>query len=287
MLTDRRFSSHRERTRAPVLLDALGQYMYLRRRRRWNALLSTAGIEANGNRFINMCFEKPSVSRHNAIENCISLFNRLSEEVIDPRTAKGTARDHNLQILLSMYEAYLGSLANGNELPRTDLSLLQQKALERLSNNESSGGVFKHVIVDEYQDTNTVQERLFFRLASGHKNICVVGDDDQALYRFRGATVENFVGFPSRCQEHLGQSPHKIVLSSNYRSRRQIVIFIRILFHITPATGEGVDQTTASIGYTTRRSSRRVPMMVPQSLQARRAIRLMSRKKWQDWFTKS
>jgi len=55
------------------------------------------------------------------------------------------------------------------------------------------------VIVDEYQDTNTVQERIFFPLRAATKNICVVGDDDQALYRFRGATVENFVQFPERC----------------------------------------------------------------------------------------
>jgi DNA helicase-2/ATP-dependent DNA helicase PcrA len=62
-------------------------------------------------------------------------------------------------------------------------------------------------------------------LAQGHGNICVVGDDDQALYRFRGATVENFVEFPSRCRKYLGREVRTLVLGTNYRSRYQIVQF--------------------------------------------------------------
>src|SRR5439155_5833394 len=56
-------------------------------------------------------------------------------------------------------------------------------------------------------------------------SLCVVGDDDQALYRFRGATVENFVEFPERCRRVLGASPTKVPLVTNYRSRRKIVDF--------------------------------------------------------------
>ena len=81
------------------------------------------------------------------------------------------------------------------------------------------------MIIDEYQDTNTIQEQLFFRLATGHQNICVVGDDDQALYRFRGATVENFVQFPDRCMQYLGIKPRRIPLTTNYRSRKDIVSY--------------------------------------------------------------
>src|SRR5207247_10229569 len=86
---------------------------------------------------------------------------------------------------------------------------------------------FSHVIVDEYQDTNPVQERIFFRLATGYRNICVVGDDDQALYRFRGATVENFVDFPDRCDRTLGVRAIEIPLDTNYRSCPPIVAFYR------------------------------------------------------------
>ncbi|HAF0292567.1 TPA: ATP-dependent helicase, partial [Salmonella enterica subsp. enterica serovar Typhimurium var. 5-] len=82
---------------------------------------------------------------------------------------------------------------------------------------------FQHVIIDEFQDTNRIQEQLVFQLSKGNKNVCVVGDDDQALYRFRGATVENFVQFPERCNLYLQSNPKEIKLNINYRSRRQIV----------------------------------------------------------------
>jgi DNA helicase-2/ATP-dependent DNA helicase PcrA len=128
-----------------------------------------------------------------------------------------------MELLATMYSSYRDQLAERQSLPRTDFSLIQQEAYKAVSGMEGAGHVFRHVIVDEYQDTNTIQERFFFALAKGHSNICVVGDDDQALYRFRGATVENFVEFPSRCQRYLGCQPRRIPLSVNYRSRPPIV----------------------------------------------------------------
>src|SRR5262249_45409065 len=87
--------------------------------------------------------------------------------------------------------------------------------------------VFKHIIIDEYQDTNRIQELLFFKLSGGTQNFCVVGDDDQALYRFRAARVENFVEFPDRCRQYFGREPRQIPLDINYRSRRPIVSFYK------------------------------------------------------------
>jgi DNA helicase-2/ATP-dependent DNA helicase PcrA len=124
-----------------------------------------------------------------------------------------------------MYGAYLDSLRPAGLPPSTDFALLQQEALRVLNGHDGAAHVFQHVIVDEYQDTNTIQERLFFRLAAGRRNLCVVGDDDQALYRFRGATVENFVQFAERCRAAFGVEPTAIPLDTNYRSRRQIVDF--------------------------------------------------------------
>src|SRR5690606_30151745 len=83
--------------------------------------------------------------------------------------------------------------------------------------------VYKHIIIDEYQDTNAIQEKLYFALSRVNKNICVVGDDDQALYRFRGATVENLVEFENRCLQSIGVKPTRIDLDINYRSRKNIV----------------------------------------------------------------
>lgn len=106
-------------------------------------------------------------------------------------------------------------------------SWLQQQALKSILHTRGGAPPFKHIIIDEYQDTNTIQERIFFELARPTKNICVVGDDDQALYRFRGATVENFVEFPIRCLKELGKKSHKVVLSTNYRSLKRIVGFYK------------------------------------------------------------
>ena len=112
-----------------------------------------------------------------------------------------------LQELLKMYARYKEELQAGAGGEKTDFSLLQQKALVVLEGFDGTKDIFKHVIIDEYQDTNTIQERIFFQLAQGSKNLCAVGDDDQAMYRFRGATVENFVQFSAHCQSNLNRVP--------------------------------------------------------------------------------
>ncbi|MEG2395761.1 MAG: 3'-5' exonuclease, partial [Oscillospiraceae bacterium] len=77
---------------------------------------------------------------------------------------------------------------------------------------------FKYIMVDEYQDTNHAQYKLTSLLADGYKNICVVGDDDQSIYRFRGATIENILSFEKRYKDAL-----VIRLEQNYRSTQNIL----------------------------------------------------------------
>jgi DNA helicase-2/ATP-dependent DNA helicase PcrA len=222
LVTDRDFQPGRRRGRAPVLLDELDQFLFVSRRGFWQSLLDACGLsEDTASRRINSIFGDSSASRYLACTNAIAMFNRLSEECIEP---PATAADPDTNALLRMYGRYREHLRAGRVL-LTDFSLLQHEALRTLEAFAGSSAVFRHVIVDEYQDTNTVQERLFFRLSGGHKNLCVVGDDDQALYRFRGATVENFVQFPVRCENLIGRQPREIPLDVNYRSRPQIVGF--------------------------------------------------------------
>lgn len=226
LIADRRFYPNRQRGTSITLLDDLGQYFYMRKRRFWNELTLAGGFLGDANDRINAFFSgRPSSSQHNAVANCISLFNRFSEECLDPDQAIARASDPTMKALLRMYKAYVASLQPNSAAQRTDFALLQQRAFQVLQNYPTSGAVFKHVIVDEYQDTNTIQERLYFHLAGGHRNLCIVGDDDQALYRFRGATVENFVEFPDRSTKQLGLAPNKIPLATNYRSRQHIVRF--------------------------------------------------------------
>ena len=75
------------------------------------------------------------------------------------------------------------------------------KYLEKLQDN------LQYLMIDEYQDTNYIQEQIVFLLGANHHNICVVGDDDQGLYRFRGATIRNILEFPCKfeneeCKNH-------------------------------------------------------------------------------------
>jgi DNA helicase II / ATP-dependent DNA helicase PcrA len=242
IVSDRRhFFADRHRNRPPQLLDELGQYFHLSRNRNWTAITQQAGLIEDANITINAIWDIPTQSKHLAVINCRDVFNRFSEECLNPLTALqylettdpsviahyqhyGLA-PQQVGLLLRLYAAYQNSLRLNNNLRLTDFALLQQEAYRVLEQFAGSGSVFKHVIVDEYQDTNTIQERIFFKLASGTKNICVVGDDDQALYRFRGATVENFVVFPGRCLQYLGQQPRRISLDTNYRSRKRIVDF--------------------------------------------------------------
>jgi DNA helicase-2/ATP-dependent DNA helicase PcrA len=217
ILSDRRFSRGRMRPANVRLLDELDQYFAVLDR--WNDFLKTGGFERNGNTAINQYLNASnSQSRHGAVGATVALFNRFSEECLDPVAAVRATRNPVLRKLLGMYGAY-------RALKLTDLSLLQQAALDHCRASTESGHVLRHVIVDEYQDTNHVQEAMFFHLARGHGNLCVVGDDDQALYRFRGSTVENLVEFEQRCCDKLGRAPRPINLGTNYRSRRAIVTF--------------------------------------------------------------
>lgn len=224
MLIERDFQPNRTRGRAPALLDDLDQYLFVNKSATWARLLQAAGLEpSTAHGILNAYLGGRGQSKHAAASSTIAFFNRLSEECIEP-AAIDVSSDPELERVVKMYGEYRAQLAaSGTRL--TDFSLLQQEALAVLERGAHTGEVFRHVIIDEYQDTNTAQERIFFRLASKHRNICVVGDDDQALYRFRGATVENFVRFPERCRKHLGVAPREIPLDTNYRSRPDVVEF--------------------------------------------------------------
>lgn len=110
-----------------------------------------------------------------------------------------------------------------------DFALLENEVLTRFQ----TGGFaeftdqIQAILVDEYQDSNLLQERLYFKLAEACDGaLTVVGDDDQSLYRFRGATVELFSDFESRYRTLFGSPPTKIFLRTNYRSSRNIIQFV-------------------------------------------------------------
>jgi DNA helicase-2/ATP-dependent DNA helicase PcrA len=110
-----------------------------------------------------------------------------------------------------------------------DFSLLEDEVLKRLRAGQLKEFTdeLKVVLVDEYQDTNLMQEQLYFELAAACSGaLVVVGDDDQSLYRFRGATVDLFRTFPSRYQQRFKKAPTTVFLTNNYRSTKNIVSFV-------------------------------------------------------------
>ena len=116
------------------------------------------------------------------------------------------------------YQRYEDTLIEAN---RTDFAHLQRFVLDLLNDPAIAGTVrqgLRYVLVDEYQDTNYIQEQVLLKLTEQGRNLCVVGDEDQSLYRFRGATVRNILEFP----QHVPNC--KIIkLTINYRSHRDIV----------------------------------------------------------------
>ncbi len=158
----------------------------------------------------------------------MTLFNRLIDDQIDLdrlETAGGA-----WAALYRAYKIYEQELAGAFSC---DFAHLLRHFLRFLITGQGnifiqgSGQVrppLTHVLVDEYQDTNPIQESIYFRLCDAlPHNITVVGDDDQALYRFRGGTVECMVGFPSMCQTRWTKSPKIVYLSDNHRSDQRIV----------------------------------------------------------------
>ena len=117
------------------------------------------------------------------------------------------------------YKAYQQRLKENNALDFDDIIMLTVKLLQE---NEDIRTYyqrkFRYVLVDEYQDTNHMQYLLTSLLAGGRENICVVGDDDQSIYRFRGATIENILNF-----EKQYKGSRIIRLEQNYRSTQAIL----------------------------------------------------------------
>ena len=132
--------------------------------------------------------------------------------------AKGSS-DFYRQKIAQIYGEYQARLREANALDFDDLIfqtvvLLQRFEEVRLFYQKK----FRYVMVDEYQDTNHAQYRLTSLLAGGYENICVVGDDDQSIYKFRGATIENILSFETQYRD-----ARVIRLEQNYRSTQNIL----------------------------------------------------------------
>jgi len=134
----------------------------------------------------------------------------------DQRTAASDVRRADIA---RIYRLYTRRMHEANALDFDDLIFLTVRLLrEQPEVREYYQNKFRYVMVDEYQDTNPAQDELTHLLAGGYENLCVVGDDDQSIYRFRGATVRNILEF-----EKTYPTARVIRLEQNYRSTQTIL----------------------------------------------------------------
>ena len=152
-----------------------------------------------------------------AIEGAREYFDKISEELVNHESLL-EADDPFVSSIANAYRNYKKCLFGSN---RVDFALLQKIVYELLLVPDilhSVSNSARYVLVDEYQDTNYVQEQLLLKVTEKTGNLCVVGDEDQSLYRFRGATVRNILEFPQKVANC------KVVkLTTNYRSHPEIV----------------------------------------------------------------
>lgn len=150
----------------------------------------------------------------------LSAISSAKDELITPEEFRTQAEgDYNKQRVAQVYEEYEKQLRANNALDFDDLLVktvqLFQTQADILDYYQER---FRYIMVDEYQDTNTVQFELIRILASKYRNLCVVGDDDQSIYKFRGANIKNILNF-----EQVYEDARVIKLEQNYRSTSNIL----------------------------------------------------------------
>jgi len=153
-------------------------------------------------------------------KSILSEISSAKDSLIDAEEYKAAAsNDFRKAKIADCYALYQKELLKSDAMDFDDMIFNTVKLLEENDDvRELYQKQFKYVMVDEYQDTSHAQYILVSLLAGGYKNICVVGDDDQSIYRFRGATIENILSF-----EKQYKNAEVIRLEQNYRSTQNIL----------------------------------------------------------------
>lgn len=153
-------------------------------------------------------------------KSIINTISRAKDEIIDPDSFKKMHEsDYRMSTIGDIYTLYQKKLKQNNALDFDDIILhtirlfMDNKHILKYYQQQ-----FRYILVDEYQDTNTAQYTLISLLAHEHRNLCVVGDDDQSIYGFRGANIKNILDFEKEFKDC-----KTIKLEQNYRSTQTIL----------------------------------------------------------------
>src|SRR5487761_1852991 len=165
--------------------------------------------------FLELAIDSRRVSQRAVL----SVISRAKSELAGPEAYARDAADYFQEVVGRVYKSYQRMLDENHALDFDDLITrtvelfqLHEPALEKYRQR------YLHVLVDEFQDTNVAQYALTRQLASGHGNVCVVGDPDQSIYAWRAADVRNILNF-----ERDFPNAHVVVLEQNYRSTQTIL----------------------------------------------------------------
>ncbi|MDR1007252.1 MAG: UvrD-helicase domain-containing protein [Campylobacteraceae bacterium] len=146
-------------------------------------------------------------------------ISRYKNSFLTPELAKEQAEGKQYEIIASLYERYETYLLQNNLVDFDDLLTLTYRILDNDKELcEATSRRYQYIMVDEYQDTNDLQYKLLKKLCFAHSNICVVGDDDQSIYGWRGANIKNILEF-----SQMFDNTTIIKLEYNYRSTDEIL----------------------------------------------------------------
>lgn len=195
------------------------------------------------------------------VKSVQSIISNAKNEMADPEEFAAVYKNNpRMRDVAEVYRRYRIKLMNNNALDFDDIILLTVRILKENEDiAEKYQARFQYILVDEYQDTNNSQYELIHILAGGYGNICVVGDDDQSIYKFRGANINNILGF-----ERDYRDAKRIMLEQNYRSTSTILNAANaVIAHnkkrmgkkLWTASGDG-EKITVYTGYTEKDEAR-------------------------------
>ena len=182
---------------------------------------------------VKTCLEQLNINDKNyPPKSVLSEISRAKDELIDSDMFMRQNRaDYRMSRIAEIYSLYQKKLKDNNALDFDDIIMLTNKILSDFKDVlDYYADKFRYVLVDEYQDTNKAQYELIKKLASKHGNLCVVGDDDQMIYGWRGANLYNILGF-----EKDYPNCRIIKLEQNYRSTKTI---LQAANHVIKNNGE-------------------------------------------------
>lgn len=176
---------------------------------------------ADSQTVIKDCLKQLNLSDKNfAPRSVLAAISNAKDDLLDPQSfEKMYAGDFRMSKIAQLYISYQNILRANNALDFDDIIVNTVKLFEENPDAlEYYQKKFRYIMVDEYQDTNNAQYRLVSLLSSAHRNLCVVGDDDQSIYKFRGANIRNILDFEQEFPD-----AKVIKLEQNYRSTQTIL----------------------------------------------------------------